>query len=167
MSARKKQKKGPQAEEQQPAVLGGLGQAPEQAPGVGEPAVGNRERTAAFIVPSERYRHPGRTELVTRPCKRRMCALSQGDRLVELPAPPCRLAEAFQVGGGQALRIETGVGVVRCAPCLPCGGGACVVERVDHLRHGRSALLPSARVDANPGADIVICPRQARALACA
>ena len=123
-------------DEQQTAVLGGLGQIREQALGIRLPAACDRERAASLVVPCERQRHPRRAESVADGRVRGVRALTAGDRLVELPAPPRGLAVALEVGGSQSMRVSLREGGVRCAPRLPRNGGACLVERVGHLGHG-------------------------------
>ena len=128
-------------DQEQPAVLGGLGQAREQALGVREPAARDGERASALVVPRERERHARRAELVARGRVRRVRTLAQRDRLVELAAPPGGLAVALEVRRRQLGVADTGVGAVRLAPGLARGSGAGLVERVDDLRHRPSLSL--------------------------
>ena len=117
----------------EPGVLGCFGQPFEEPLGIREPAAGDRERAATVVIPAHGQRHARSTECVAVGDVGRVCALAVGDRLVELPAPPRRLAVALEVPGGQSLCVDLGVRRVGGAPRLARGGGACIVERVDHL----------------------------------
>ena len=117
----------------EPGVLGCFGQPFEQPLGIREPATRDRERAPTVVIPAHGQRHACRAERVAVGGVGGVRALAVCDRLVELPAPPRRLAVALEVPGGQSLRVDLGVRRVGGAPRLPRGGGACVVERVDHL----------------------------------
>ena len=82
-------------------VLRSLGEIGEQPLGLRQPAVRDRERATGLVVPLDRQRHSRRPEQVTGRRVRGVRPLAERDRLVELPAPPGRLAVVLEVGRGQ------------------------------------------------------------------
>ncbi len=143
------EQRGERMHQLQPPVLGSLGEIGEQAFRVREPASCDGERAASLVIPTQGKRHSGGAERVAVGGVRRVRALAMRDRLFDLPAPPGRLAEAFVVGGSQDARVDVGVCGVRRAPRLFRGGRACVVERVDQLRHER-LIVTTQRAVAPP-----------------
>ncbi len=132
-----REERGDRVHERQPGVLGRLGLVGEQAFARRQPASCHRVRAATLVIPREDQGKPGRAEGVTRRRVGSVRALPQGDGLVELPAPPGRLAEALEIGCGQL-----GVGGlaergVRRAPTLSGSRLPRLLEGVQHLRHLR------------------------------
>ena len=121
--------------QEQACVLGRFVDVVEESLGVGEPAVRDRERPFALVVPRESQRQACGAPRVSvrRVGRERLLAVT--DRLVDLPAPPRRLAEVLEVGRRQRAGVGADVRRVRRTPGLPRGGRAGIVEGVEDLGH--------------------------------
>ena len=93
--------RGERLDEPEACMLRSLGEIREQPLGFRQPAVRDRERATGLVVPLDRQRHSRRPEQVTGGRVRGVRPLAERDRLVELPAPPGRLAVVLEVGRGQ------------------------------------------------------------------
>ena len=132
--------RGQRLRQDEPAALGRVGLAFEQALGVREPAARDRELSPSLVVPRQCQRHPCRSDLVPGSRVRGVRALAQRDRRVELPLPPARLGVELEVACGELARVDVGVGGMRLPPREPGRSFARGIEVVDHLRHGDHAV---------------------------
>ena len=107
----------------------------EEAFGAGEPAARDGERPLALVVPREGQREAGGAAVVSVGGVRGEGLLAVTDRLVDLPAPPRRLAEALEVGRRQSRGVGLQVRRVSRTPGLTRSGSAGVVERFEDLGH--------------------------------
>ncbi len=121
--------------QEQMCMLGRFVDVVEESLGVGEPAVRDRERPFALVVPREGQRQACGAPRVSvrRVGGERLLAVT--DRLVDLPAPPRRLAEVLEVGRRQSAGVGADVRRVRRTPGLPRCGRAGIVEGVEDLGH--------------------------------
>ena len=121
--------------QEQTCVLGRFVDVGEESLGVGEPAVRDRERALALVVPRERDRDACGSACVAVGRVRGECLLAVADRLVDLPAPPCRLAVVLEIGSRELGSVDLAERSVGSAPRLPPCGRAGIVEGVHHLAH--------------------------------
>ena len=109
----------------------------EEPLGVREPTLGDREGAAAFVVPGEHEREAGGAQPVVPGAVQGVRLLPEGDRLLELAAPPGRLSEELVILARECAGVGLGVRGERGAPGLAAGGVG-VLQRVERLRHGPS-----------------------------
>ena len=125
-------------EQRELGVLRRLRSVLEEPLGVREPAACDREGPARLVVPREHESEAGGAQPVVLGAVQGVRLLPVGDRLLELSAPPGRLSEQLVILAGERARVGLGVRGERGTPGLAAGGVACVLERVERLRHSAS-----------------------------
>jgi hypothetical protein len=109
--------------ELEPAVLGSFREIRNQTLGAREPASGDGERAAAFVVPAQRQSDSSCPEKVAVGRVGGVRTLPVGDGFLDLSAPPRGLAEALVIVGSQDAGVDIGVRGVGRAPGLLRSGG--------------------------------------------
>ena len=132
------------AGEREACVDGGLGLSFQQALGGCEPALRDRERSTAGVVPRQDEGKARRVEVVPARGECAVGAFPERDRLDQLAPPPRTLGVELEILGGQLFLVDARVGLVRFTPGLARGRFACCVRSVHYLRHVSQIIVTTS-----------------------